>query len=463
MFEAHVYRDRREALRAALAARGTQDGLVVLIGNGESPMNYVDNAYPFRQDSTFLYFVGVSQPALAASIDLATGRVRFYGDDLTMSDIVWTGPRPGMAELAARSGIAEVLPRAALAKDAAAAGPSRVLYLPPYRAETRAELADLTGRRYAEVDASASRALALAAIGLREVKSEAEIAELEHATAVTTEMHRAALATARAGMRESDVAARVTQIALASGGALSFPVIGTTKGATLHNHSYDRRLEEGGLFLLDAGAEVASGYAGDLTTTFPIGKRFDERQRAAYEIVLSAHAAACAALSPGVDFLDVHLASAKAIARGLADLGLLKGNIDEAVAAGAHALFYPHGIGHMIGLDVHDMECYGEDLVGYAQRARSSQFGLASLRLAKPLRPGMVHSVEPGLYFIPELIAQWRAEGRNAQFIAYDRLEPWMRVGGLRNEEDWLITASGARKLGPAFDKSLAAIESYRA
>ncbi|MDA8426286.1 MAG: M24 family metallopeptidase [Treponema sp.] len=289
------------------------------------------------------------------------------------------------------------------------------------------------------------------------------MAELERAVAVTVEMHKAALVTSRAGMRESDIVARVTQVALASGGALSFPVIGTTKGATLHIHSYGRTLASGGLFLLDAGAEAPSGYAGDLTTTFPIGKRFDERQRAMYDIVLSAHAAACAALAPGVDFLEVHLASARAIAAGLKELGLLKGEVEEAVAAGAHALFYPHGIGHMIGLDVHDMECYGEDHVGYEGRARSEQFGLASLRLAKPLKSGMVHSVEPGLYFIPELIAQWKAEGRHARFIAYDKLASWLDAGGVRNEEDWLVTPSGARRLGPAFDKSPAAIESHRA
>ena len=461
MFEAQVYVRRREALRAALAERGVKDGLVVLVGNGESPMNYLDNAYPFRQDSSFLYFVGLAQPGLAASIDLGSGKARLYGEDPSMSEIVWSGPRPTAAELASLSGIAETRKRAELASDASSAG--RLLYLPSYRAETRAELAELSGRAYAAVDAGASPELIRAAIALREIKAEEEIAELERAVAVTVEMHKAALVTSRAGMRESDIVARVTQVALASGGALSFPVIGTTKGATLHIHSYGRTLASGGLFLLDAGAEAPSGYAGDLTTTFPIGKRFDERQRAMYDIVLSAHAAACAALAPGVDFLEVHLASARAIAAGLKELGLLKGEVEEAVAAGAHALFYPHGIGHMIGLDVHDMECYGEDHVGYEGRARSEQFGLASLRLAKPLKSGMVHSVEPGLYFIPELIAQWKAESRHARFIAYDKLASWLDAGGVRNEEDWLVTPSGARRLGPAFDKSPAAIESHRA
>ncbi|MGO8695457.1 MAG: aminopeptidase P family protein [Rectinemataceae bacterium] len=463
MFDTQVYSTRRESLRKALASHGVHEGLVVLIGNGESPVNYLDNAYPFRQDSSFLYFVGIAQPGLAASIDLATGRTRLYADDPSMGEIVWTGPRPRAAELAARSGLSETRGRAALAEDAAAAGPGRLLYLPPYRAETRAELAALAGKAYAEVDAGASPALVRSAVELREIKSEAEIAELERAVAVTVDMHKAALVTSRVGMRESDIAARVTQVALASGGALAFPVIATTKGATLHNHSYGRSLAAGGLFLLDAGAEAPSGYAGDLTTTFPIGKRFDERQHAMYDIVMAAHAAACAALAPGVDFLDVHLASARAIAGGLRDLGLLKGEVEAAVAAGAHALFYPHGIGHMIGLDVHDMECYGEDRVGYDGLPRSAQFGLASLRLAKPLKTGMVHSVEPGLYFIPELMAQWKAERRLAEFIAYDRLEPWMEAGGVRNEEDWLVTATGARRLGPAFDKSLAAIESHRA
>jgi Xaa-Pro aminopeptidase len=271
------------------------------------------------------------------------------------------------------------------------------------------------------------------------------------------------LATARPGMIEADVLARLTQVALASRGALAFPAIATTKASILHAHSYDRVLEEGGLFLVDAGAETEMGYAADLSTSFPIGSRFDARQREIYEIVLAASSLASSMLRPGLAFRDLHFAAAKALSTGLKELGLMKGDLDEAVRAGAHALFFPTGLGHMLGLDVHDMESYGEVWVGYDGEPKSELFGLKSLRLAKPLKPGMVLTIEPGIYFIPELVERWKAEGRFSEFIAYERIAAYMAVGGIRNEEDWVVTAEGARRLGPRFDKSLAAIEAARA
>jgi Xaa-Pro aminopeptidase len=460
MFDPQTYSSRRDALLRGLASRGIREGTLLLLGSRESPMNYEANCYSFRQDSSFLYFVGIAQPGLAATMDLASGRATLYGDDATIDDIVWTGPLPAIAELAALSGIAASLPRAALSQ--ALAGKT-VLYLPPYRADARAELAELTGRPYAAVNAGASLPLIEAAIALREIKSETEIAELDIAVAITVDMHKAALATARAGMLEADVYARVAAAAFASGGGLAFPVIATTKGATLHTHSHDRRLEEGGLFLLDAGAEAPSGYAGDLSTSFPINPRFDERQRAIYELVLRMHRKACSLLKPGESFRDVHFAAAREGVLGLKELGLMRGDPDEAVASGAYAFFFPCGVGHMLGLDVHDMEDYGEIYVGYAGIKRSELFGLKSLRLAKPLQAGMTFTVEPGIYFIPELYAMWQAEGRFSQFIDYDAAKPWLDLGGLRNEENWLVTERGARMLGPAFEKSTAAIERARA
>jgi Xaa-Pro aminopeptidase len=432
-------------------------------------MNYPDNCYSFRQDSSFLYFVGIAQAGLAATVDLASGAATLYGDDATLDDIVWTGPLPSVAELAAQAGIAAAKPRRALAGDlargasgGAAKGP--LLYFPPYRADARAEIAELSGSPYEAVDARSSLDLVKAAIALREIKSKAEIAQMDAAVAVTVDMHKAALSTARAGMLESDVYGRVVEVALASGGGLAFPVIATTKGATLHTHSHDRRLEAGGLFLLDAGAEAASGYAGDLSTSFPIGPRFDERQRAVYELVLRMHARACSMLKPGVPYRDVHFAAAREGVLGLKELGLMKGDPDEAVDSGAYAMFFPCGVGHMLGLDVHDMEDYGEIHVGYAEGLeRSKLFGLKSLRLAKALKPGMTFTVEPGIYFIPELYAMWEAEGRFRDFIDYAATKPWLGLGGMRNEENWLVTESGARMLGPAFDKSVRAIEAARA
>ena len=461
MFEAQTYIHRREALIRGLAARGINTGTVLLLGHRESPMNYADNCYVFRQDSSFLYFVGIPQANLAATIELASGRTVLYGDEATLDDIVWTGPQTSPAELAEASGIKSTKARSALASDLAGARLG-LLYFPPYRADSRAELAELTSTPYAEANAGASLPLIKAAIALREIKSELEIAEMDKAVAITVDMHKAALTTARAGMLESDVYGRVVEVALASGGGLSFPVIATTKGATLHTHSHDRALEAGGLFLLDAGAEAPSGYAGDLSTSFPISPRFDTRQRAIYELALRMHKKACSLLKPGVNYRDVHFAAAREGVLGLKELGLMKGDSDEAVNSGAYAFFFPCGTGHMIGLDVHDMEDYGEIHVGYGSSERSRLFGLKSLRLAKPLKAGMTFTVEPGIYFIPELYAMWEAEGRFADFIDYAAVKPWLGFGGMRNEEDWLVTPQGARMLGPAFDKSVEAIEHMR-
>jgi Xaa-Pro aminopeptidase len=463
MFDPKTYTDRRDALLLGLAARGLREGTVLLLGHRESPMNYADNCYSFRQDSSFLYFVGVSQPGLAATIDLGSGAATLYGDDATMDDIVWTGPQSAVAELAARSGIGDSRPRASLSADLSSARREGLLYLPPYRADSRAELAELTGLPYAEVNAGASLPLVKAAIELREIKSALEIAQMDEAVAITVDMHRAALEIARPDMLESEVYARVAEAALASGGGLSFPVIATTKGATLHAHSHDLRLEAGGLFLLDAGAEAPSGYAGDLSTTFPISPAFDERQRAIYELVLRMHRRACSLLKPGVAYRDVHFAAAREGVLGLKELGLMHGDPDEALSSGAYAFFFPCGTGHMIGLDVHDMEDYGEIHVGYEGTERSKLFGLKSLRLAKPLKSGMTFTVEPGIYFIPELYAMWEAEGRFKDFIDYAAVRPWLSLGGVRNEEDWLVTQGGARMLGPEFDKSAEAIERARA
>jgi Xaa-Pro aminopeptidase len=468
MFDSKIYTRRREALIRSLASNGIRDGSILLLGNRESPINYPDNCYSFRQDSSFLYFVGIAQAGLAVTIDLASGKVVLYGDDATIDDIVWTGPLPSMTELAAKSGITETKRHRALAGDlergasgGAARGP--LLYFPPYRADARAEIAELSGSPYEAVCARASLDLIKAAVALRELKAPEEIAEMEKAVAVSVEMHKAALATARPGMLESDVYGRVVEVALASGGGLSFPVIATTMGATLHTHSHGHKLESGGLFLLDAGAESPSGYAGDLSTSFPISPRFDDRQKTIYELVLRMHKKACSMLRPGISYREVHVASAREGVLGLKELGLMHGDPDTAVESGAYAFFFPCGVGHMLGLDVHDMEDYGEIHVGYDGNERSKLFGLKSLRLAKALKSGMTFTVEPGIYFIPELYAQWSAEGRFKDFIDYAAVKSWLDLGGMRNEEDWLVTDSGARMLGPAFDKSTEAIESVRA
>jgi Xaa-Pro aminopeptidase len=294
-------------------------------------------------------------------------------------------------------------------------------------------------------------------------KSEDEVAQIDRAVEVSVAMHEAAIRMARPGMTEAEIAAEVGRIADAAGGRLSFPVIATIHGEILHNHVHTNTLFDGDLFLLDAGAETALGYAGDLSSTFPVDPRFTERQRTIYELQLAAQVTAVEALAPGVPYRDVHFAASRVIFDGLKGLGVMKGDTDEALAAGAHAMVLPCGTGHMMGLDVHDMENLGEVWVGYDGEPKSSQFGLKSLRLARPLQPGFVVTVEPGIYFIPQLMDLWRSEGHCAAFIDFDELDEWRGFGGVRNEEDFLITADGARRLGPHKPQTVEEIEALRA
>jgi Xaa-Pro aminopeptidase len=459
MFSRDIYVSRRSALASRL-----ESGLLVLPGNKESPMNYADNCYAFRQDSTFLYYFGLDQPEVAAVIDVDAGTTTVFGDELTIDHIVWMGDLPTIAARAEQVGVSDTRPLTEMTRmvaEARAAGRD-VYYLPPYRADTTLWLADLLGMAPAEVEAGASTDFARAVVDQRNIKSDAEVAEIEQAVEVSVAMHEAAIRMARPGMTEAEIAAEVGRIADASGGRLSFPIIATIHGEILHNHAHANTLCDGELFLLDAGAETALGYAGDLSSTFPVGPRFSDKQRTIYELQLAAQMTAVDTLAPGVPFRDVHFASARVIFDGLKDLGIMKGDTDEALAAGAHAMVFPCGVGHMMGLDVHDMENLGEVWVGYDGEPKSTQFGLKSLRLARPLQPGFVVTVEPGIYFIPQLMDLWRSEGHCADFIDFDELDKWRDFGGVRNEEDFLITSEGARRLGPHKPQTVEEIESLR-
>jgi Xaa-Pro aminopeptidase len=459
MFAAGTYADRRARLSAAV-----QSGILLFLGNGESPMNYHDNAYPFRQDSTWLYYFGIDQPGLAAAVDIDEQRTVVFGDDLTLDDIVWTGPQPTVAELAAKAAVAETAPAGALADfiDRAKSGGRTVHYLPPYRDDHRLACSRVLGMPVTRVDAGFSLAFVRAVVDMRNHKTEEEVAEIEHAVDTSVDMHVAAMAMVRPGLRESDVAAKVTEIALAAGGSLSFPVIATIHGETLHNHYHGNTLAAGHLFLLDCGAETPMHYAGDLSSTFPVNTAFDDRQKDVYQVVLEAHLAAVAAVKPGRPFREIHLLACRTLAEGLKGLGLMKGDLDEAVAQGAHTMFFQCGLGHMMGLDVHDMENLGEVWVGYDGQPKSTVFGLKSLRLARPLEPGFVLTVEPGIYFIPELIRRWKAEGRFLDFVCYDRLETFADFGGARIEENLLVTPDGHRILGKPRPRTVEEIESIR-
>jgi Xaa-Pro aminopeptidase len=455
MLDAITYSDRRRRLREAVPG-----GEILLLGNLPISRNYADAQLPFRQDSSFLYFTGVSQAGLALAIGV-DGSETLYGPAAHPDDLVWFGPHPSLAELAEGARVAATGTTAELEDRVRGVRSSggTLHYLPPYRADRVLQLAALLGVDPEAAGSGASPALVRAVVAQRSVKSEAEVAEIEDALAVTAEMYRAALAAARPGVSEAAVMAALQAAAAARGRQLSFSPIVTVRGEVLHNESYGNLLEAGKLLLIDSGAESALGYAGDITRTFPVTGRFAPEQRDIYEVVLAAQLAAIGAISPETTNRDVHLVAARTIASGLREIGLMRGDIDEAVAAGAHALFFPHGIGHMLGLDVHDMEDLG-DVVGYPEgQARSTQFGLNFLRLAKRLEPGFVVTIEPGVYFIPALIDRWRREGRHAEFIRYDRVQAFRGFGGVRIEDDVLITEDGSRALGPGIPKSVSDLE----
>lgn len=457
MFSAATYADRRNRLMHHVGS-----GKLLFLGNNEAPMNYAGNTYHFRQDSHFLYFFGIDRAGLAAVIDADSGVTTIYGDELDMDDIVWTGALPSIAEQAASCGVTHTAPGAALAD--ALSGGGTVHYLPPYRHDNLIKIHTLLGIPVSEVKAKASLALIHAVIGLRQYKSVDEVTQIETAVQITGQMHIAAMLGARPGMTEAQIHAIVESVPLGLHTVSSFPAIISVDGQVLHNHSHKNVMRHGQLLLVDAGAESHTHYAGDMTRTFPVSGKFSTRQKEIYQAVLDAQGAAIAALRPGLAYRDAHLIAAKTVAQAMKDIGLMKGNVDEAVAAGAHAVFYPHGLGHMMGLDVHDMEDLGEQHVGYgADYDRSTQFGLGFLRMARKLEPGFVVTVEPGIYFIPQLIDMWKVEGLHSQFINYDLLELYKDFGGIRVEDDYLITETGARLLGAPVPKSIEAIESLRA
>lgn len=438
MFESHVYADRRRRLRAAMG-----DAVILIPGHAEAPRNYRANPYEFRQNSHFLYFGGHALPDLA--LLLTPDAEILFGEEATLDDIVWTGPLPTLRELAEAIGVAQVMPLSKLGDEIKK---TDVHYLPPYRAESLLSLSRWLRRTPDETAAGASRRLMEAVAGMRLCKEPREVERIEWALDVSAEMYEAALGAMIPGATEQDVVAAMTAAALFHGCAQSFTPIVTIHGEVLHNHSYGHVMTEDSLLLVDSGVETPDGYASDITRTFPVSGRFSARQKEIYEIVLAGQTAAIAACRPGVSFADVHRTACRTMAAGLVELGLLRQNADDIVEAGAHALFFPHGLGHLLGLDVHDMEDLG-DIAGYEPgTVRSTQFGLNFLRMNRILKPGMVFTVEPGIYFIPELVRQWRARGENAAFVDYDRVERYLGLGGVRIEDDVLVTDEGCRVLG---------------
>jgi Xaa-Pro dipeptidase len=457
MFEREVYIRRLKRIKDIMS-----EGIAIFTGNVEAPMNYPDNTYHWRQDSDFLYFFGIDLPGLTGVIDFNSGDEIIFGNDFDVEDIIWMGPQPSIADLAARAGISRTRPVSGLADyvHEALTGGRKVHFLPPYRAETKMTLGELLRENPCQMRTKASEILIKSVVSLRSIKEDVEIREIEKAEDIACEMETTAMRMCKPGMTEQEIFGTIEGIAWARGGGPAFPTILSINGQTLHNHSHGNILKEGRMMVTDCGAESLLHYAADLTRTTPVGGRFSQRQREIYEIVLKANTESIKLAGPGISNRDLHLNACRIIASGLKDLGLMKGDVEEAVKEGAHALFMPHGLGHMMGLDVHDMEGLGENYVGYSEEVkRSTQFGLKSLRFALPYKPGHVFTVEPGIYFIPELFAKWKSENNHNGFINFDKVEKYLDFGGIRIEDDVLITDNGCRMLGKTAPKTVEEVE----
>ena len=447
LFSRETYMDRRSVLRQRV-----QHGLIVLFGNNESPVNYPSNGYKFRQDSTFLYYFGLQRDGLVGVIDADSGDEWLVGDDIDIEDIVWFGSVDSVGDMAAQTGCTKSAPMSrleSLFRDAQDHG-REIHFLPPYRHDLMIQLMDLTGIHPRDQRARASLKLIQAVVDQRIVKSPEEVAEIERACAIGYEMHTTAMQLCRPGVTEQEIAGRISGIASSKGSIVSFPSILSMHGEIMHGYPSPRPLEAGRLMLCDCGAETNENYCSDNTRTTPISGRFDSRQRDIYQAVVDAHDHVFEIARPGLKWWDAHFAAARVITERLQDLGLMKGNVDDSLAAGAHALFFPHGLGHAMGMDVHDMEGLGQIYVGFDDEVRPNlnQFGTSALRFGRRLREGYVMTDEPGIYFIPALIDEWRAKGHCAEFLNFDRIETYKDFGGIRIEDDLLITADGCRYLG---------------
>jgi Xaa-Pro aminopeptidase len=457
MYPSKTYSFRRSVLKARM-----KSGLLLFLGNEESPMNYKDNTFSFRQDSTFLYYWGLDQPSLAATIDLDEVKEAIFVNDSTVDEIVWSGPQELINEKAAAAGVADTMPLKKLGDvvhNALLKG-RKIHFLRHYRAENLLTLESLLQIPSHRVNAAASKDFIRAVVGQRSVKSKEEVDQIEIAIDITREMQMTAMKVTKAGMYERVVAGIMNGIAIKRGGDLAFPIIFSVHGETLHNHGHANKMKRGDIVVNDSGAESSLHYAGDITRTFPVSGKFTPRQREIYQLVYQAQKKSIELVAPGVPYKEVHLTACRTLVAGLKDLGLMKGDTEEAVQAGAHAMFFQCGTGHMMGLDVHDMENLGEEFIGYDEKTeRSSQFGLCYLRMAKALQPGYVVTVEPGIYFIPALFKVWRAEHKFEEYLNYSSIAKYMGFGGVRIEDDILVTPKGYRVLGKKIPKTISEVE----
>jgi Xaa-Pro aminopeptidase len=435
-------------------------GIIVLPGNTESPRNFKANTYFFVQDSSFLYYTGINEPNLVLVLNCDTGESIIFGDEASLEHNIWMGSKMTLQEVCKNVGINNVFALNKLFPYCSLSS-LKIHYLPPYRSETIIFLSKLLGTRLDTIEANISVDLIKAIVSQREIKSSEEIQELDKALNLTRKMHLEVMNNTKVGQKESNLVGILESISVSQGSRTAYPPIVSVQGQILHNFNYTNVLKEGELLLGDFGASSISGYAGDITRTIPTSGKFSNKQKEIYQIVLEAQKKAINMLKPDILFKDVHLASSISIVEGLKDLGLMRGNTEEAVQKGAHALFFPHGLGHMIGLDVHDMENLGENYVGYDDEVlKSAQFGLKSLRLGKKLKEGFVLTVEPGIYFIPELFYDWKQNNKQcAPFLNFDKIESYLDFGGIRVEDEYVISKNGNTLIGEYIPKEISELE----
>ncbi len=448
MFSKETYVGRRAELKKLV-----KSGIIILFGNNDSPCNYPANGYyPFRQDSSFLYYFGLQRDGLAGVIDIDNNIETLVGDDIDIEDIVWYGSVESVHDMAESVGVACTAPMRSLKTicNDAMRQKRDIHFLPPYRYDIKLQIFDLLGIHPNQQKESASMPLIKAVIKMRSTKEAQEIEELERAAVIGYKMHTTAMKLTRPGVTEKFVSGQVDGIANSYGAQVSFATIYSQHGEIMHGNPSMNLLEEGRLALCDAGAETINNYCSDNTRTMPVSGKFTQRQLEIYSIVEACHDYTLKVAKPGVKYFDVHLAVCKLMTDRLKELGLMKGDTEEAVAAGAHAMFLPHGLGHMMGMDVHDMEALDQRYVGFDEETqpRLDQFGTNCLRMGRRLEEGFVVTDEPGIYFIPALIDDWKASGHCKEFINFDLLETYKDFGGIRIEDDVLITKDGCRFIG---------------
>jgi Xaa-Pro aminopeptidase len=446
MFSKETYVHRRETLKKLV-----KNGLIIFFGNNNSPANYPSNCYTFRQDSSFLYYFGQTREGLVGVIDIDNDKEYLIGDDIDIEDIVWYGSVDSVSDLAAQVGIMNSAPMKQLQPltEKAQSKGQKIHFLPPYRFDIKIQIMDLLGIHPSQQKGRASMDLIMAVVKMRSAKEQQEIEEIERACAIGYKMHTTAMKLSKPGVTEQYIAGIIDGIANSYGSMVSFATILSQHGEIMHGNPSPNKLEEGRLMLCDAGAETNMNYCSDNTRTMPVGGKFTQRQLEIYQIVEACHDYTLKVAKPGVPWKEVHTNVCRLMTDKLKELGLMKGDTDEAVAAGAHAMFLPHGLGHMMGMDVHDMEALDQRYVGFDDEFQpSDQFGTNCLRMGRRLEENYIMTDEPGIYFIPALIDDWKASGHNAEFINFDLLETYKDFGGIRIEDDILITKDGCRFLG---------------